>query len=146
MEFEPAQAPGWRRHPGVNPGSGTALCRGMDAFATLAGVYSMPAQPHGAAHVSDPTRSERTRALNRFLGEVELRAFKIARAALRHDDDALDAVQDAMLQLARAYGDKPATEMRPLFYRILSNRIRDMQRRRAVRSRIFAWLPSYLGP
>ena len=28
----------------------------------------------------------------------------MARVALRHDDDALDSVQDAMLQLARRYG------------------------------------------
>src|SRR5439155_1662057 len=61
--------------------------------------------------------------------------------ALRHEDDALDAVQDAMLQLARAYADRPAQEWKPLFYRILENRIRDMQRRRTVRGRVIAWLP-----
>jgi len=60
---------------------------------------------------------------------------------LRHEDDALDAVQDAMLQLARAYADRPAQEWKPLFYRILENRIRDMQRRRTVRGRVIAWLP-----
>jgi RNA polymerase sigma-70 factor (ECF subfamily) len=46
-----------------------------------------------------------------------------------------------MLQLARAYADRPAEEWKPLFYRILENRIRDMQRRRAVRGRVIAWLP-----
>jgi len=46
-----------------------------------------------------------------------------------------------MLQLARAYADRPAEEWRPLFYRILENRIRDMQRRRTVRGRVIAWLP-----
>jgi len=70
-----------------------------------------------------------------------LKAFKIAQAALRHEDDALDAVQDAMLQLARAYSDRPAEEWKPLFYRILENRIRDMQRRRTVRGRVISWLP-----
>jgi RNA polymerase sigma-70 factor (ECF subfamily) len=83
----------------------------------------------------------RSRALNQFLAGVELKAFKIAQMALRHEDDALDAVQDAMLQLARAYADRPASEWKPLFYRILENRIRDMQRRRTVRGRVIAWLP-----
>ena len=46
-----------------------------------------------------------------------------------------------MLQLARAYSDRPAEEWKPLFYRILENRIRDMQRRRTVRGRVMSWLP-----
>src|SRR6202012_3003407 len=85
-----------------------------------------------------------SRALNQFLAGVELRAFKIAQAALRHEDDALDAVQDAMLQLARAYSDRPPDEWKPLFYRILQNRIRDVQLRRTVRGRVMSWLP-FLG-
>src|SRR5438105_2453992 len=46
-----------------------------------------------------------------------------------------------MLQLARAYAGRPPQEWKPLFYRILENRIRDMQRRRTVRGRVMAWLP-----
>src|SRR5665213_1270031 len=101
----------------------------------------MPATSRGGTLLND-TAEARSRALNQFLASVELKAFKIAQAALRHEDDALDAVQDAMLQLARAYADRPADEWRPLFYRILENRIRDMQRRRTVRGRIMAWLPT----
>jgi RNA polymerase sigma-70 factor, ECF subfamily len=84
---------------------------------------------------------EHARALDRFLASIEKRAFRMARIALRHDDDALDSVQDAMLQLARRYGRRPSEEWRPLFYRILQNRIRDCQRRRRVQARIMAWLP-----
>jgi len=80
-------------------------------------------------------------ALNGFLASVERRAFRMAQIALRHEEDALDAVQDAMLQLARRYARRPSEEWRPLFYRILENRIRDLQRRRAVRSRVLAFLP-----
>ena len=89
----------------------------------------------------DPNANLGGPALGQFLASVELRAFKIAQAALRHEDDALDAVQDAMLQLARAYAHRPAEEWRPLFYRILENRIRDMQRRRMVRDRVMSWWP-----
>jgi len=101
----------------------------------------MPAALHGDVDLTDLDDNARTRALNQFLAGVELRAFKIAQAALRHEDDALDAVQDAMLQLARAYADRPEQEWKPLFYRILENRIRDMQRRRTVRGRVMSWLP-----
>jgi RNA polymerase sigma-70 factor (ECF subfamily) len=101
----------------------------------------MPAALHGDVDLTDPEEQTQTRALNQFLAGVELKAFKIAQAALRHEDDALDAVQDAMLQLARAYADRPPEEWKPLFYRILENRIRDMQRRRTVRGRVMAWLP-----
>jgi RNA polymerase sigma-70 factor (ECF subfamily) len=101
----------------------------------------MPAASNGDVDLSDPSNA-RSRALGQFLAGVEVRAFRIAQLALRHEDDALDAVQDAMLQLARAYADRPPDEWRPLFYRILENRIRDLQRRRTVRNRVIAWLPS----
>ena len=82
-----------------------------------------------------------SRALEQFLASVEKRAFKIARLGLRNDDDALDTVQDAMMKLVQSYASRNADEWRPLFYRILTNRIHDLQRRRTVRGRIMAWLP-----
>jgi len=100
----------------------------------------MPATSGGDTLLND-TAEARSKALNQFLASVELKAYKIAQAGLRHQDDALDAVQDAMLQLARAYASRPPEEWKPLFYRILENRIRDMQRRRTVRGRVMAWLP-----
>src|SRR6185295_9540781 len=83
-----------------------------------------------------------SRALDQFLSSVEKRAFKIAQLGLRNDDDALDAVQDAMMKLVQSYASRGSEEWRPLFYRILANGIRDMQRRRTVRGRIMAWLPA----
>ena len=99
-----------------------------------------------AAIARDTSASEerlldQVRSLEQFLASVEKRAFQIARIAVRDADDALDIVQDAMLQLARRYGARPSEEWKPLFYRILQNRIRDCQRRRMVRNKIFAWLP-----
>ena len=125
----------------VNPGTRARVIRGMSGFATLASPYSMPAARLGEVDLTDLEAKNRSRALNQFLAGVELKAFRIAQAALRHEDDALDAVQDAMLQLARAYSGRPEPEWKPLFYRILENRIRDMQRRRTVRGRVMAWLP-----
>jgi RNA polymerase sigma-70 factor (ECF subfamily) len=105
----------------------------------------MPAASHGDVDLLDSPTQHQARALNQFLAGVEVRAFKIAQAALRHEDDALDAVQDAMLQLTRAYAHRPPSEWKPLFYRILENRIRDVQRRRSVRGRVMSWLPLRTG-
>lgn len=121
------------------------MLRAMSAFATLAPVYNMPAASPGDVDLSDASSKARARALNDFLAGVELRAFKIAVIALRHEDDALDAVQEAMLHLARAYGARPQEEWKPLFYRILENRIRDVQRRRMTRNKVIAWLPFRRG-
>jgi RNA polymerase sigma-70 factor, ECF subfamily len=116
----------------------------MTAFVTLAGVYNTPDDaPHfGLERSRDRELMTTSRALDQFLASVEKRAFKIAQLGLRNDDDALDAVQDAMMKLVQSYGARPEDEWRPLFYRILSNRVRDMQRRRTVRGRIMAWLPA----
>src|ERR1700733_714462 len=84
---------------------------------------------------------EYTKELEKFLAEIERRAFRMAQVALRDADDALDVVQDAMLKLTRSYASRPSTEWRPLFYRILENGIRDLQRRRTVRKRVMTWLP-----
>jgi RNA polymerase sigma-70 factor (ECF subfamily) len=74
-----------------------------------------------------------------FLRDVEARAYRIALAHIRDRDEALDIVQDAMIRLVRRYANRPSEEWPPLFYRILQNRIRDIQRRRAVRSRVLSF-------
>lgn len=90
-----------------------------------------------------PGKEERTlqivRMMEQFLKDVEGKAFRMARYALRDDDEALDAVQDAMLRLVRKYSDRPPEEWRPLFYRILQNGIRDIQRKQVVRNRVMSW-------
>jgi RNA polymerase sigma-70 factor (ECF subfamily) len=115
----------------------------MNAFVTLAGVYNTPQLSSilGGERSRDQGLMTTSRALDQFLSSVEKRAFKIAQLGLRNEDDALDAVQDAMMKLVQSYSARPVDEWRPLFYRILANRIRDMQRRRTVRGRIMAWLP-----
>ena len=78
--------------------------------------------------------------LDAFLTQVERRAFRMAEMQLRHREDAMDAVQDAMLRLVKHYRDKPAAEWAPLFWGILRRRIVDLQRRRKVRSIVVGWL------
>jgi len=70
--------------------------------------------------------------LNRFLAGMERRAFKMAHIATNDRDEALDIVQEAMIKLANAYGDRSEDDWTPLFYRILQNRIMDWHRRRKI--------------
>lgn len=70
------------------------------------------------------------RELNDFLKYVEKRAFKRAYYHVRNEESALDIVQDSMMKLSMHYGDKPTTDLLPLFQRILSNAILDWFRRR----------------
>lgn len=76
--------------------------------------------------------------LEAFLDGIAARAFRFAEAGLRHREDALDAVQDAMLKML-GYRDRPAEEWTPLFWTILRSRIVDAQRRRTLR---LGWMTS----
>jgi len=111
----------------------------MAAFASL-DSETADLIPPGKTHLRDSTQ-DGARSLETFLASVERKAFRIAQIALRHEADALDVVQDAMMQLSTRYAARPPEEWRPLFYRILENRVRDVQRRRSVRNRVMAYLP-----
>lgn len=81
-------------------------------------------------------------SLDAFLASAERRAYRMAEIATRDRDEALDIVQDAMLQLSRHYAARPPAEWPALFYRIVENRIRDWQRRQTVKNRRFFWRPA----
>ncbi len=95
--------------------------------------------------------------LELFLADIGTRAFRFAEAALRNREDALDAVQDAMVKML-AYRDRPAGEWAPLFWSILRRKIIDVQRRGRFRLRWLApasersedslidWADSAAGP
>lgn len=82
---------------------------------------------------------ERERSMDRFLRDVERRAYRIAVVGIGDADESLDIVQDAMISMVTRYASKPSDEWRPLFYRILKNRIRDWHRRRIVRQRVLSF-------
>lgn len=91
-------------------------------------------------HINPGTSGLDTSArLNTFFAGIERRAFRIAQMTLRDTEDALDVVQEAMLQLTRRYAQRPEEEWPPLFYRILQSRVRDCQRRRMVRNRVMSF-------
>lgn len=80
-------------------------------------------------------------SIDDFLASVQRRAYAMARAALGSADDAMDVVQDSMLQLVKSYADRDTDEWRKLFYRILNNKINDLFRRRKLQQRFGGLLP-----
>lgn len=78
-------------------------------------------------------------SLEAFLASVERRGFRMAELALGHREDALDAVQEAMIRLV-GYRDRPASEWPPLFWSILRRQVTDRHRRNAVRRKVMAVL------
>jgi RNA polymerase sigma-70 factor (ECF subfamily) len=74
-----------------------------------------------------------------FLASVEQKAFGMAMFALKNREQALDTVQDAMLQLVQRYRQRPAEEWPPLFHRILQNAITDQHRKRRWSQLIRPW-------
>jgi len=91
------------------------------AAVTLAGMTAAVSPPH---------------TLEQFLASISVRAFRFAESGLRHREDALDTVQEAMVKML-GYRQRPAEEWTPLFWAILRRRIIDVQRRRKFR---LSWL------
>ena len=81
-------------------------------------------------------RANAPATLEVFLADSGPRAFRFAEVALRSREDALDAVQEAMMKML-AYRTRPPSEWRPLFWSILRRKIVDLQRRGNFRLR---WL------
>jgi len=98
----------------------------------------MPADAATQATTTSARTDEGARTLEAFLDGISARAFRFAEAGLRHREDALDAVQDAMIRML-GYRQRPADEWTPLFWTILRSRIIDAQRRRTLR---LGWMTS----
>jgi RNA polymerase sigma-70 factor (ECF subfamily) len=72
-----------------------------------------------------------------FLADIEKKAYHIAAFAAGSHADALDLIQDSMIKLVTNYADKPAEQWKPLFYKILRNRITDWHRHQKVKNLLF---------
>lgn len=101
--------------------------------------------PFEAGLADEEGTLDRSDDLNGFLKGVEVSAFRIAMVSVRNRDEALDIVQDAMMRLATRYVRRPTEEWRPLFFRILKNRIRDWGRRRTVSQRVMRYFSGQEG-
>lgn len=74
-----------------------------------------------------------------FLQEIEKKAYHLALLSVGSHADALDLLQDTMIKLVTKYQNRPSNEWKPLFYKILKNKIRDWHRHQKVKSLVFFW-------
>ena len=77
--------------------------------------------------------------MDEFLADIEKKAYHMALLATGVHADALDLLQDSMIKLVTNYQNKPAEQWKPLFYKILQNRIRDWHRHQKVKNLLFFW-------
>lgn len=77
--------------------------------------------------------------IEQFLQSVEKKAYRIALMATKREDDALDILQNSMMKLVEKYADKSEQELKPLFYTILQNQIKNWYRKEAQISKWFFW-------
>lgn len=128
---EPA-TPGAPTAPGMAPDPAASTSRLRESAPPDAAAHERV--PHEQARPEPPARLPAT--IEEFLAGLGTRAFRFAELGLRHREDALDAVQDAMMKML-GYRERPPQEWTPLFWSILRSRIVDIQRRRTFRLR---WL------
>lgn len=77
--------------------------------------------------------------MEEFLKYIDRRAFHMARLNTGDTETSLDIVQEAMYKLVQKYSAKSKEEWKPLFYQILSRKLTDYYRRKAVRDKVFIW-------
>lgn len=89
------------------------------------------------AHESSYTANQQ---LDLFLREHQQQAFAIAIVSVNQEADALDVVQETMVAFIKNYRNKPTADWRPLFYRVLQNKINDHHRKQK------SWLSHFFSP
>lgn len=66
----------------------------------------------------------------------------MALMATKSEADALDLVQNAMMKLVEKYASKPEPELKPLFYAILQNQIKNWFRKESQTAKWMFWQKS----
>ena len=106
----------------------------------MANLISQSKEPEISQIASTPESATLPyETMEEFLKGIEKRAFQMTKISTSRYEDALDIVQETMFKMVEKYASKPVQEWKPLFYRILNNKITDHYRRQAVRDNIFIW-------
>ncbi len=68
---------------------------------------------------------ELNQKLDRFLADCQKQAYSIAFFSIKNASDSLDVIQNTMIAFVKYYQVKPEDQWRPLFYKVLQNKIND---------------------
>ena len=77
--------------------------------------------------------------MEQFLIDIEKKAYRMVEISVRDHGEAMDILQEGMIKLVTNYSDKPSQQWKPLFYRILNNKITDWHRHQKVKNLLFFW-------
>ena len=72
-------------------------------------------------------------SLDEFLRTIQKPAYRMAQLSTHNTEEALDIVQDAIVKLLQNYRHKPVSELKPLFYSILSSKLTDWHRKKELK-------------
>ena len=90
---------------------------------------------------TNPT-SDDYQTMEQFLCYIEQRAFHYIRTSVGNIEDTHDIVQESMYKLVQKYAGKSPAEWKPLLYRIMSSKVTDFHRRRAIREKFIFQTPA----
>jgi len=90
---------------------------------------------------TNPTNDD-YQTMEQFLCYIEQRAFHYIRASVGNIEDTHDIVQESMYKLVQKYAVKSPAEWKPLLYRIMSSKVTDFHRRRAIREKFIFQTPA----
>jgi len=77
--------------------------------------------------------------MEQFLIQIEKKAYRMAEISIRDHGDAMDILQESMIKLVTKYSEHPCEQWKPLFYKILNNKITDWHRHQKVKNLLFFW-------
>ena len=87
----------------------------------------------GSTRKSRLLDQDQQRSIERFLAGIRSRALAFATFRLGDEETALDMVQDTMMGFVKVVDDYPAEAWTNLFYKILTRRVSDWQRKQRWR-------------
>ena len=88
---------------------------------------------------SHPLMASNDLTMEQFLVEIEKKAYRMIVISIGDHGDAMDILQDCMIKLVTKYSQHPSEQWKPLFYKMLHNKITDWHRHQKVKNLLFFW-------